>query len=82
MFVKSNKVAIHATHGSACVKILEISQKTTTMLLGSLHLLHMVKELPCESSVTVQFPSLSDDDRCCAFFLFAATSRTFDDFLA
>jgi hypothetical protein len=52
------------------------------MLLGSLHLLHMVKELPCESSVTVQFPSLSDDDRCCAFFLFAATSRTFDDFLA
>ena len=54
----------------------------TTMLFGSLHLLHIVKELPCVSSVTVQVSSLSDDDRFCAFLSFSATSRTFDIFLA
>jgi hypothetical protein len=78
---------MHAAHGSVCMKISEIAKKKNkkkkkeTVLLRSLHLLHIVKELPCEPSVTVQFPSLSDDDRCCAFLSFAATSRTFDDFL-
>ena len=54
----------------------------TTTLFGSLHLLHMVKELPWVSLVTVQLSSLSDDDRFCTFLSFSATSRTFDIFLA
>lgn len=55
--------------------------RENAMMFSSLYLLHIVKELPHESSITVQFSSLSDNDMSRAFLSLAATRSTFDVFL-